>query len=73
MSVPKCWVCAGPILSNSCLHCGRSPEPERVSLGEALTMLAEPDAESNIGPRQSVPLSVSLARVAAWGRGECAP
>jgi hypothetical protein len=36
----RCQVCRGPIIASydgaSCLHCGRSPQPERVSLAEAL-------------------------------------
>jgi hypothetical protein len=78
--IQKCHVCRGPILGSACLHCGRSPEPEQVSMAEALLSNSTPlDAVGDktgaelFGPREQVPLSVSMERARRWGRGETAP
>jgi hypothetical protein len=74
----KCVACGGSLTLGydgevSCLMCGRSPQPARVSLRDALACLGEPDAVPGIGPRQRVPVAVSLERARRWGRGETAP
>lgn len=41
MSTVRCWACGGSLLREYeggplvCISCGRSPEPERVSMSEA--------------------------------------
>ena len=76
-AIPRCWICKGPILGSSCLHCGRALAPERVSLGEALIDNMRPTSDASVDVsssdrknRQQIPLSVSLERAKAWGRGE---
>ncbi len=76
MSVARCFICRGSILNGVCLMCGRSPEPERVSLGEALISNTGPlysatdDMTHYETPRQRIPIEVSLARAEAWLKGE---
>jgi hypothetical protein len=85
MSRQRCDVCGGSLLREYkhgplvCISCGRSPEPEQVSMGEALLSNSTPlDAVGDktgaelFGPREQVPLSVSMERAARWGRGETA-
>jgi hypothetical protein len=75
MSIARCATCNGPILSSSCQHCGRSPEPERVSLAEALLSNMTPENEPGLNGkivRQRAPIAVSIARAEAWLRGEMA-
>lgn len=73
MSIARCAHCiGGTVLSGSCIACGREVGPTLVTLSEALTKLAEPERHERhdrIGPRQQVPLSVSLERARRWGEG----
>jgi hypothetical protein len=73
IGVPRCLTCNGPVLASSCLHCGRSPELERVSLGEALYDNLRPSSDKTLDvssfdatSRQKIPVAVSLARAEAW-------
>jgi hypothetical protein len=81
----RCAACGGNLLRDyekgplKCISCGRSPEPEQVSMAEALLSNSTPlDAVGDktgaelFGPREQVPLSVSMERAARWGRGETA-
>lgn len=76
VSLPRCATCNGPVLDNSCMHCGRSPLPIPVRLGEALLVAVTPargdgdDSRADREHRQQVPVSVSLERARAWSRGE---
>lgn len=76
--ITRCAHCiGGTVLGGSCIACGRSAEPERVTLRDALSCLAEPDSDPSMygrrSDRQTVPISVSLERVRLWSRGESAP
>lgn len=63
--------CGGQIMAGACLLCGDRPR-DAVTLSEALQILAESDALPHCGPRQAVPLAISLERARRWGRGEAA-